>query len=149
LVAFPGSVVGSVSVNDFNTLSSAGFDFRRNLWCCCCNCCDPSCYQCCGGFFRSVLWHLLDFFFGLRYYGFYDVLVANENLPSISQTSGIPVGTQFNITDSFRTQNNFYGAELGLEHRIYRGSWVFDGTYKVALGSTQQLVNINGSSIVS
>jgi hypothetical protein len=149
LVAFPGSVVGSILVDNSNFLSSAGFDFRRNLCCCCNNCCDATCYGDCHGLFRSVEGSRLDLLIGFRYYGFDDDLSVREQLTSIATGTGVPIGTQFGITDSFRTQNNFYGVELGLDHHLYRGSWIFEGIAKVALGGTQERVKINGQTVVS
>jgi hypothetical protein len=146
LIAFPGRVVGSISVSNTNWLSSGGIDWRRNL-CCCNDGCQSGCE--CKTCFRGQNCRRIDFIAGFRYYGFNDNLGINEQLTSIDQTSGVPVGTQFNLSDSFRTQNNFYGGELGLIGERYSGRWMYEWTAKVALGDMQQLVSIDGHTIVS
>jgi hypothetical protein len=156
LIAFPNTVVGCVSVTNYNSFAAAGGALRHNL-CCWIDCCDKGCDKdCdkdggtgCGGCWCEQNCSRLDFVGGFRYYRFNDNLGVREQLTSIDQQSGIPVGTQFNVSDSFRTQNNFYGGEFGLISTRYRGCWMFEGAARVALGATQQIVAIDGSTVVS
>ena len=113
LVAFPGVVVGNVSVDNHNSLWGTGVDWRHNL-CCCCECNDCCNCDCC---FHPQNCHRLDFVAGFRFYGFDDNLTIQENLTSIESPSPIPVGTQIQVTDSFITKNNFYGGEIGFVGR--------------------------------
>ncbi len=55
----------------------------------------------------------------------------------------------FDIRDSFTTQNNFYGGEIGLIGQRYYERWLLEGTAKVALGDMNSIVSINGSTVVS
>jgi hypothetical protein len=74
----------------------------------------------------------------------------NEQLTSIDTTNtALPVGTQFNVTDSFNTANNFYGGEIGLILDSYRRRWMWELGARVALGVTQQIVTINGNTVIS
>jgi hypothetical protein len=147
LIAAPGIVVGSISIDNHNSFDGAGIDLRRNLWNCSCN-------QCCGGMDQRDGWcgeniNRLDVIYGFRYYGFNDNLEINERLTSIDGGSSVPIGTQIDVRDRFVTQSNFYGLELGVIHQRYVHKWMAEGTVKVDLGDMNQLVAINGSTTVS
>jgi hypothetical protein len=58
----------------------------------------------------------------------------------------VPAGTQIGIVDSFRTQNEFHGGQLGLLVERKRGLWSFRMLGKVALGNMNQRVRIAGST---
>jgi hypothetical protein len=146
--AVPGIAVGSKAISNFNSLLGAGIDMQHNL-CCSCSCCNSCCDNDCGCCFHGQNCCRVDFVYGFRYYGFNDNLDIDERLTSIGQSSPIAVGTQFHITDMFHTQSNFYGGELGLVGQRYFGRWMLEGTAKVALGGMQQLVSINGSTVIS
>ncbi len=152
LISFPGSVVGSVRVSNYNSLAGAGGVVRHNL-CCWADCCETSCNDGCSNgcrrdFCGQNCWRL-DGIAGFRYYRFNDNVGVNELLTSIDPTTGVPIGTQFNVTDSFRTQNNFYGAEIGAIASRYRGRWMYEVGARVGLGTTQQIASINGGTVVS
>jgi hypothetical protein len=146
LIAFPNTVVGSVAVSNYNSFAGAGGLLRHNL-CCWQGCCGSPCGDDCGGCFQDCC--RVDFIGGFRYYQFNDNLGIRENLTSIDQTNGVPVGTQFAVNDSFRTLNTFYGAEFGLIADRYRGRWMYEGAARVALGNTHQIVSIGGNTSVS
>jgi hypothetical protein len=150
LIAFPSTVVGSVSVSNYNSLSGGGVLLRHNL-CCWNNCCDSPCDDGCGDCFCGQDCGRLDFVAGYRHYQFNDNVGVREHLTSIDQTGGTgnAVGTQFDVNDSFRTQNNFNGAEFGVILDRYRGRWMYEGSARLALGTMQQIVSINGSTVVS
>ena len=52
----------------------------------------------------------------------------------------------FNVLDSFRTRNDFYGGELGLRTQINRGRWSLDFLTKLALGDTSTIIGIMGTT---
>ena len=153
LIAFPDTVVGSVHVSNYNSLAGGGVMLRRNLICEQGNCdqanCESPCDDGCGCGFQGQCCGKLDFVFGYRSYRFSDNLGVRERLTSIDQTSGVTVGTQFDVSDSFSTQNNFNGFEVGLIHQRYSECWMWEGSLRLALGTTQQLVQINGNTVVS
>ncbi|HEX4147175.1 MAG TPA: BBP7 family outer membrane beta-barrel protein [Pirellulales bacterium] len=144
LVAYPGTVVGGVSVCDSTTFQSAGINLLHNL-CCWQSCCNDS-DQGCGCCFQGQTCSRLDFITGFRYYNLGDNLGITENLTNISTTNSVPVGTMIKVNDSFRTQNNFYGGTLGLTSTHYKNRWVYEGTAQVALGANNQKITINGST---
>src|SRR5262249_14129391 len=135
-IAVPGIIVGSISIKNDNNMQGAGIDFRHNL-CCCCDCCQDCCDTC---NFHGQTSSRLDYIAGVRWFNFNDTLVIKEHLTAIDPAGAVPVGTTFDITDSFRTQNNFYGMELGLVKTRYRCRWMLEGSAKVAFGDMQKLV---------
>ena len=145
LIAFPGTVVGSIHVNDTLGFQGAGAQLRHNL--CCQTCCDQPCNDGCGqGCFVGQNCCRLDFLGGFQYYNFNDRLNITEHLTSTSTTNGVPVGTMITVRDSFRTQNNFYGASLGLVYNKYQGRWVKELTGIVSLGTNSERISINGNT---
>ena len=151
LIAVPGVVVGSVSVDNHNSLEGAGVSLRRNLCCCCDDCCknDCGCQSDCEPCWCRQDCSRTDAVYGFRYYGFNDNLGIQEHLTSIDPLSPIAIGTQFDVRDTFVTQNNFYGFELGVIRQHYSGRWMTEGTAKVAFGDMASQVRISGSTAVS
>ncbi len=148
LIAFPGTVVGGVSINDTNSFLGAGALLTHNL--CCMTCCDPCCDDGCGqSCFRGQNCCRIDALAGFQYYNLTNNLNITENLTSTSTTSGVPVGTMIKVNDSFRTQNNFYGGALGLVLNRYRGRWVHQLQGLVSLGTNAERISINGNTTVS
>ena len=143
--AVPGIVIGSKSIKNDNSLQGAGIDFRHNL-CCCCDCCQDCCDTC---NFHGQNCSRLDYIAGFRWFNFDDNLRINEHLIPIDPAGPVPIGTTIDLTDSFRTQNNFYGMELGLIGTRYRCRWMLEGSAKVAFGDMSKLVDINGQTVIS
>ena len=55
---------------------------------------------------------------------------------------------QFEVRDSFLTQNDFHGAELGVKGEWTTGRWSLGLLGRLALGNVKQRVAINGSTDV-
>src|SRR5207248_912366 len=77
---------------------------------------------------------------GYRMLGLNDSLSITENLAT--QSSGVPAALA--ITDRFTTSNRFYGAQVGVDGEWHFGDFYVGGRAKVGLGTTQELVTING-----
>ena len=139
LVAYPDVVSGSLSVQVESSFEGAGFQVRqlrrteegcRNWWFCGC----PE-HFCC----RSEL------LYGYRFLQLKEGVTIQESL--VSQDSTNP-GT-FDITDRFRTRNQFNGVDLGWAVKTTRGQWTMDGSIRLAVGNTRQSVSVSGMSIIS
>lgn len=52
----------------------------------------------------------------------------------------------YNFKDSFKTMNNFYGAQLGLKGQYNRGLWFGSGFLKGGLGVVSKKISIHGKS---
>jgi hypothetical protein len=57
-------------------------------------------------------------------------------------------GSRVNLSDDFRTRNNFLGGQVGLEAALRRGSFAIDLLGKVAIGRMQQVTNVEGATNV-
>lgn len=144
LVVFPGLLDGSISVNSFSDFTSAGGRARWNF--CCkqrCNNCGRGggcgCQRCGYSPFCKV-----DFTAGYRNFNLEEGITINENLRAITGTPG-----EFDITDSFRTENEFNGAELGFQWEAGANRWTFEFLSLVAIGNTEQTVDIDGTTLIT
>lgn len=76
-----------------------------------------------------------------------------ESLSFIGQTAALPnapFATGFyNFKDSFKTDNHFFGPQVGLKVDYCLDKWLFKGFAKVALGCMDQTVRIKGKSQTS
>jgi len=90
----------------------------------------------------------VDLIAGYRHYRLNDSLQVNEDLVAFENHELIDAGTTFEITDRFRSRNEFHGGELGLVAQIYRGCWSLDLLAKMAIGNNHQVVRINGQTTV-
>jgi len=157
LVAFPGLLAGSVDVESSSWLKGCEVNAICNL--CCCYRCDAGCgagchdgFNCRGG--------RLDLLVGLRYLELREELTVTENLtvpagvPLVGvfpNIGGLPLvgGDRFGVRDQFRTENRFYGGQVGLRGEYAFGGGLFvNATGKIALGVMEQTVDIEGSSTV-
>lgn len=78
------------------------------------------------------------FLAGFRY------LDLQENLDIDNTTSAIGLDRTDILHDGFDTHNQFYGGQLGTRFSFQRDRLSLDVTAKVALGSTHEVVNVNG-----
>jgi hypothetical protein len=122
LVAFPNLLAGSANVALTTRLLGAEANFRVNL-------CKGCCYR-------------VDLLTGFRFLGLDEDLKINESLTTLQ----IP-GGGFRVTDHFATRNRFYGGQVGVDTELRRGNWFLDLKGKLALGSNNEVVNINGTTV--
>jgi Putative beta barrel porin-7 (BBP7) len=69
-----------------------------------------------------------------------------DNFGNVLATA--PPGSEVTVFDSFRTENQFNGGQIGAEFKYLYGRWVFDGAAKIAFGGTHEVVTINGATNV-
>ncbi len=127
LIASPGLSVGGAVVNLENELWGAEANYRRFLF-------GNACSR-------------VDAIVGFRYLGIKEQLTISEGFirtgtaPSGSVGSPAVYGT---VTDSFRTENQFYGGQIGLNWEFKRGRWSVDSRATVAFGNLHQTSEISG-----
>lgn len=136
LVAFPNVLAGTATVTGTSRLQGITPNLICNL--CCCSpkdCCDPRGYR-------------VDLLLGPRYYDLEEDLSVREDL---RVAPGVPVlgGSRINILDNFDTRNRFYGGFIGARAECWRGRMFANVTGGVALGSTNQIVEINGNTVIT
>jgi hypothetical protein len=129
LVNYPDVVTGSIEAHTGTNFYGFDANVRKNLNC---NCCSR-----------------MDALFGFRYLQLNDDLTISEDLTSIDPNSNLPVGTRFQVTDSFKTRNEFYGGQVGLAGEQRRGQFFFNWRGLVGLGTTHKEVTIDGSTIIT
>jgi len=139
LVSVPNQLDGTVEVAWDDTFQGAGIALNHCAW----RCCTPGCSPCDCGTSRS-----LNCILGYRWYQYDSDLGITENLLVLPETSTPLVpGTQIFVEDRFHVRNDFHGAEIGLSG-CYQRSWFWiDGMAKLALGSNQRTVRINGQTV--
>jgi hypothetical protein len=78
-------------------------------------------------------------------------LDLNENLSlnaaATTTVAGVPTTAAF--ADAFRTQNQFWGPQIGARGGLRWGKLSADATLKVAMGVTHEVVNITGTRLVN
>ena len=162
-IAFPGTHLGCVDIRATDEFNSAGFYFRKNAWCFDGQCeetyCESDCgeYDDCGGEYCDAECDIgygcgfvrVDWMAGYRYYGLNDSVQIGETFVLTQPDGGLPAGTAFQLEDSFRTTNDFHGAELGLITKMCRGRWSLELLSKMALGTNRQMTMISGSTAVT
>lgn len=128
LVSFPGVVAGAITADAKSDFIGAGAFLTGNL------CCGP-----CG---RA------DLLLGYRFLNLRDQLTVGENLTALPGDV-LPAGTQFLITDRFRTDNDFHGVPIGISAEQRFGSFFAAVRSSVALGVSHQTTTIDGSTAIA
>ncbi len=123
-VAFPGIATGAIGVASSSELNSGGVLLRRH-W-------------------RSGPRGRIDLLGGYRHFAFREDLRITESLELTAPVDGWNPGTTQDSGDSFATDNDFHGGELGLNAEFYRGPWSLNLLAKLALGNVHQQVKIDG-----
>ena len=88
----------------------------------------------------------VDVIAGYQFVRLDDRLVIESNTTIIEVAGPLPPGTTFNITDQFRTLNEFHGMQLGFRGQMMRGCASLEALAKVGVGMNFQTVEINGST---
>jgi Putative beta barrel porin-7 (BBP7) len=130
IVALPGVLAGSVAVNTDSKMFGYEGNLRSNLF---------------AGQFCNVD-YFVDGILGFRAVGLDENLNINEALVVVG---GSDAGAQFATQDQFGVQNRFYGGQVGFLSEFRWNRWVLDLNAKAALGSTQEMVSINGSTVIT
>jgi hypothetical protein len=132
LTAFPDLATGSIDINSERELWGIDANLRKR-WA------RTACFQ-------------LDALIGFRYINFDESLTITERFartPNSPPAIGVPTAASGIVTDSFRTTNDFYGGQLGLQSEWRRGRWFVQSTAKVALGTMSQTITIDGQQTIT
>ncbi len=132
-VSFPGDQCGEVRIKAPSQLWGVEPNFLCK-YCCDCN-------------------YRVDLLGGFRYLNLRESISIEEDVIFDGSFDGVDAqgrplaNNQFFASDRFATSNQFYGAQLGVEGRWQRDRFTVDGRAKLAVGVTQQTLDINGFQI--
>jgi hypothetical protein len=129
LLAFPDIVVGNVNITSSSRVYGSEVNIRRAL------------------FFDGC--RRLDVLAGYRFFQLNENLRIATNTTSIDQEGTVPVGTTFDLFDSFQTRSQFNGGQLGFNAQYFGGCWNLDLLFKLAIGGVTQTANIDGQTVVT
>ncbi len=158
---------GTVTIDLRSEFQSAGIRLRHNL--CCREGCSTGCGDgvgCGGGvgcgsgvgyggacpigplnrlctLLRKGTRHT-DVLYGFRWTNLDESIRIVEDLQDLTA----PV-SQLDVIDSFATENEFMGGEIGYETDWRYRRWSLGFLTKVAIGNTRQRVDINGSTVIN
>ncbi len=90
----------------------------------------------------------VDLLLGYRFNRLTDGLEIADSVTSSGSASIAPPGTTISTADSFHTQNDFNGGELGFSTQWRRGRWSLESLLKTGIGATHTQVIIKGSTKV-
>jgi hypothetical protein len=139
LTSFPGLVRGDLVAEAETRFQGSGVRAIYNL--CCGDGCGTSCITCCP----VATGYRFDAIIGYRFLRVDDRVSVVEN--STSLDSEIPGA--FFIRDSFESENQFHGVDLGTGWSWCKGCFSLDLVSKLALGNTRSKINIAGSTVIT
>jgi hypothetical protein len=128
LVAFPNAISGTVNVHASTRMQGAELNELVNAWC--------------GSGYR------IDLLCGFRFLQLNEGLDIAENvnlLPNVAVLGG----TNFSILDQFDATTRFLGGQVGMKSELRRGRFFADFAGKVAAGWVNEIVDIQGSTVIS
>jgi hypothetical protein len=102
-----------------------------------------------GALMKSVVWVLPDAGWRMYFLGGYRFFWLSDDLDmtsTITPVGGAFGGSRLEIFDSFDTENQFHGGEIGLQTELASGPWSVGIITKVALGNNHQKVDIEGET---
>ncbi len=129
LVAFPSVVEGGITILTSSEFHSVEILTRYN--------------------YRQGTRGYLDLLAGYRYVRFREGLSIREDLISVDPAGFVQIGTEIDVIDSFVTENDFHGGEIGAVLGFEGVRWGVDFTAKAALGDMREQVTINGRTEVT
>jgi hypothetical protein len=130
-VTVPGVLSGGLSAHAESFLWGADLNIRH----CLCSGCD---------------WKMMGFA-GYRFLSLEEQVSVQEDILVVGTSPRVvipdPVGTTIVVRDTFEVENRFHGGQVGVTYERRRGRWDVDARASVALGVTNQQLDIDGFQI--
>ena len=121
-IGIPGVQSGTIGISTFQRLMGYELNLRRNLI-------ENDCYR-------------LSFSAGFRCLSLQEGLDLSARFDALP----LPINVNSSITDRLGTQNRFHGGQIGFLSETLRDRWLLSAQGKIALGTVNQHVTINGST---
>jgi hypothetical protein len=131
LLAYPGLIGGSFDVQFTNEFNGAELNAALTIW------------ERVGE--RGEM--RLDVLGGFRYWSLDEGLNIRE-VADVNPAAATFPGRRISIIDSFETENEFYGGQLGIRASMRKKRWQLDWTGKVALGNNDRSANVRGATVI-
>ena len=125
-VAFPGFATGQLRIDATSSFWGADANLTKRI----CASCDRN----------------FDLFAGYRYLQLSEMIRIQESITAGTGTPD-PAGTQVTVVDRFATRNQFNGGQFGAHFEQRWNRFSFDLRGCLALGVTDQSINIDGSQV--
>lgn len=145
IITLPGTTGGTIGVTTRSEFESVGLRLRTGI--CCrevggggagCNSCGPLARM--KPTSRPTAVSRVDVIGGYRYVSLDESIAFNETTTPLSAPDPV------NVNESFATDNDFHGVDLGFIYEWEARRWAVELVSKIALGVTDQEVRINGST---
>jgi hypothetical protein len=128
LIAFPNRVSGRVDIRADSEVYGGDVSVRQFAY---------------GRFGGTV-----DVLYGYQYMRLDEGLAIASNSTSLDD-SFAPLGSVIAVADSFGTENEFHGGQLGLATRYREGCWSFNGLVKFGFGALRRRAELSGATFTS
>lgn len=124
LISFPGESVGNIRVSTESSVEGLELTLRRLLYM--------------DRFTR------IDWLYGYQHVGINEGLIISS---STTVTANTPLqGTMIDVSDQFRTENDFNGVSYGIMSRRQWACWKMEAMFRLGMGNLRRKVMINGTT---
>lgn len=131
LVAYPGLIGGSFDLQFTNEFNGAELNAALAIW-------ERS------GEHGEVRVDLLG---GFRYWNLEEGINIRE-ITDVNPAAATFPGRRISIIDTFETENEFYGGQLGVRASMRKKHWQLDWTGKLAIGNNDRSANVRGATVI-
>jgi len=91
----------------------------------------------------------INFLTGYQFSRFSESISIHSISTNLDGRNGIPVGTQLDVRDAFRTSNEFHGWLVGLTSEIDGGDYTLSFLAKVGIGGVTHRISTTGSTTIT
>jgi len=95
----------------------------------------------------SILADRTEVLAGFRYFNLREALGISSGADFVNPAG--QVTSHYDSFELFRTRNDFYGGQIGIDQHFYRGCWTVDFSSKIAFGNVHQNVLIDGGTTLT
>lgn len=129
LVAFPNRASGSIRVNATSNVYGGDLSVRQFAYC--------------------RYGATIDVLYGYQHMRLKENLLIEAPGTTSLDAGFAPVGSVIAVTDSFRTESEFHGAQIGMASRYREGCWSFNSLLKLGFGSLRRQATLSGLTVTS
>ncbi|MEC7564734.1 MAG: BBP7 family outer membrane beta-barrel protein [Planctomycetota bacterium] len=91
----------------------------------------------------------VNFLAGYQFSRFNESISIHSLSSNLDGRNGIPIGTQLEVRDTFRTRNEFHGGLIGLASEIDGGTYTLSLLAKVGIGGVNHRITASGATTIT